>query len=137
MTGVIIITHGDFGSYLLEAAEHIAGVKENVISISITSKMAIEEIRMRIKKATEEIRSKCDSIIYFVDLPGGTPMNSVLPLAKDIEKSAVICGVNMSMVVIALNYKDVMDFNRLVEKIIVDGKRAICDAKSILSNLDK
>jgi len=134
MTGVIVVTHSNFGAYLIEACEHVVGVKENVLAVSIYPKMSIDEIKGNVKKASDELLKKCDSILYFVDIPGGTPMNVVLPLAKDIEKSAVICGVNMSMLVIALNLKDVMDFNSLVDKILVDGKKSICEVKSILSN---
>jgi len=132
MTGIIIVTHGNFAPYLLEACEHIIGVKENIKTIPIISKMSMNDIKENIKKATDEMMQKCDSIIYFVDIPGGTPMNAVLGFAKDIEKSAVICGVNMSMLISAMNYRDNMEFSTLVDKIISDGKRSVCEVKSIL-----
>jgi len=132
MTGIIIVTHGSFGAYLLEACEHIIGVKENVKSISIISRMSMNEIRENVKKVADEIMKKCDSIIYFVDIPGGTPMNVVLGFAKDIEKSAVICGVNMSMLISAMSYRENMEFGALVDKIVSDGKRSVCEVKSIL-----
>jgi mannose/fructose-specific phosphotransferase system component IIA len=136
MTGIIIVTHGNFGAYLLEACEHIVGYKENVRSFSIISKMGIDEAKQSIKKITDEILHKCDSIIYLVDIPGGTPMNIVLNFAKDIKKSAVICGVNMSMLIVAMNLKDIMEFDALVEKIVEDGKRSISEVKSILLTKD-
>lgn len=132
MTSILIITHNEFGAYLLEACEHIVGVKENVRSISVTHRMSVKEVESVVRKLTDELLSNSDSIIYFVDIPGGTPMNVVLMYAKDIEKSAVICGVNMSMLISAMNYMDKMEFNKLVEKIILDGKKSICEVKSIL-----
>lgn len=136
MIGIIVVTHSDFGAYLIEASEHVVGRKENVVSISINARMSIDDIKSNVKRVTDDIRTKCDSVIYFVDIPGGTPMNVVLPFAKDIEKSAVICGVNMSMLISALNLKDIMDFDALLEKIIIDGKKSICEVKSILSKRD-
>ncbi len=133
MTGIIIVTHGEAGAYLLEAAEHIVGVKENVKALSITARMSMDEIREKVKNVTEELLKECNSIIYFVDIPGGTPMNVVLPYAQNIERSAVICGVNMSMIVVALNLKDNLEFDNLVDKIILDGKKSICEVKSLLS----
>lgn len=133
MIGIIVVTHSDFGAYLIEASEHVVGQKENVVSVSINSRMSIEDIKTTVNRITDEMLLKCKDIIYFVDIPGGTPMNVVLPFAREIEKSAVICGVNMSMLVTALNLKDVMDFEPLVEKIIMDGKKSICEVKAILS----
>jgi len=132
MTGIIIVTHGSFGAYLLEACEHIVGEKENIRSISIVHRMSMNDIIESVRKNTEEIMKICDSIIYFVDIPGGTPMNVVLEFAKDIEKAAVICGVNMSMIISAINYRENMDFKALIDKIISDGKRSVCEVKSIL-----
>ena len=132
MTGIIVLTHGNFGAYLLEACEHIVGVKENVRTFSILPRMSIEDIKVNVKKITDEMMQKCDAIIYFVDIPGGTPMNVALDFVKDIERSAVICGVNMSMLISAMNYRESMEFKALVDKILSDGKRAICEVKSIL-----
>ncbi|MBP7795646.1 MAG: hypothetical protein KA059_02585 [Elusimicrobiales bacterium] len=137
MTGIIVVTHSDFGAYLIEASEHVVGVKENVLSVSINSRMSIEDVRVNVERVTEEIKKKCSDIIYFVDIPGGTPMNVVLPFAKDIERSAVVCGVNMSMLIYALNLKDTMDFDALIEKILLEGKKAICEVKSILTGGNK
>ena len=134
MTGIIVVTHSDFGAYLIEASEHVVGQKENVASVSINARMSIEDIKSSVKKITDDMLSRCGEIIYFVDIPGGTPMNVVLPFAKEISRSAVICGVNMSMLIVALNLKDVVEFNALVEKVIMDGKKSICEVKSILSN---
>ncbi|MEF3280282.1 MAG: hypothetical protein K6357_04880 [Elusimicrobiota bacterium] len=133
MTGIIVVTHSDFGAYLLEACEHVVGVKEGVVSVSINSRMSIDEAHASVKKATDDLRKVTDSIVFFVDIPGGTPMNVVLPFAKEIGKAAVICGINMPMLITALNLKDKMDFDSLIEKIMIDGRRAICEVKSILT----
>jgi len=134
MVNIIIVTHGDFGAYLIEAAEGIIGAQEEGIkNISISSKMPLENINATVKKATEELHSP-DGIIYLVDMPGGTPMNVVLPLANNLEKSAVICGINISMIISAFSYRKNFNFEQLVEKILSDGKRSICEVKSLLKN---
>jgi len=73
-----------------------------------------------------------DGLIFLIDMPGGTPMNVVLPLAKDIAKSAVICGVNINMMTSAFAYRATLDFDRLAVKIVEDGRKAICEVKSLL-----
>ena len=132
MINIIVITHGEFGAYLIEAAEGIVGVQhEGLKNISISQRMSLEKIRSAIEAAGTEMRS-ADGLIFLIDMPGGTPMNVVLPLANDIPKSAVICGVNINMLTSAFAYRQNLDFDGLVRKILEDGRKAICEVKSLL-----
>jgi len=132
MINIIIVTHGEFGAYLVEAAEGIVGVQhEGLKNISISSRMSLERVKNVVAGAIEEMRSE-DGLIFLLDMPGGTPMNIVLPLAKDIAKSAVICGVNINMLTSAFSYRKDLGFEELSRKIMEDGKKAICEVKSLL-----
>ncbi|MGC8866734.1 MAG: PTS sugar transporter subunit IIA [Elusimicrobiales bacterium] len=136
MIGIIIVTHGDFGSYLLEACEHIVGRKDKIRSVSIYPKMTMDDIRKTIKKVTDEMRSECSSLVYLVDIPGGTPMNVVIPFAKEIKKSYVVCGLNMNMLIDAMILRERLDPDHFVDKIISDARRSICEVSEIFSSLN-
>ena len=132
MINIIVLTHGEFGAYLIEAAEGIVGVQPaGLKNVSISPRMTLEKVKEAVAGAIEEMRS-ADGLVFLIDMPGGTPMNVVLPMAKDIEKSAVICGVNINMMTSAFAYRQSLDFDRLVEKIMGDGRKAICEVKSLL-----
>jgi len=132
MINLIVITHGEFGAYLVEAAEGIVGVQhEGLKNISISQRMSLEKVKNAVEAAIAEMSSE-DGLIFLIDMPGGTPMNVVLPLARDIAKSAVICGVNINMLTSAFSYRGEMDFDRLVEKILEDGRKAVCEVKRLL-----
>lgn len=132
MVNIIVITHGEFGAYLIEAAEGIVGVQsEGLKNISISQRMSLEMVRSAIEGAIAAMRSE-DGLIFLIDMPGGTPMNVVLPMAKDIAKSAVVCGVNINMLTSAFAYRENMRFEELVPKILEDGRKAICEVKSLL-----
>lgn len=132
MINLIVITHGEFGAYLIEAAEGIVGVQhEGLKNVSISPRMTLERVKETVAKAIEDMRSG-DGLVFLIDMPGGTPMNVVLPLAKDIEKCAVICGVNINMMTSAFAYRASLDFDRLQAKIVEDGRKAICEVKSLL-----
>lgn len=132
MINIIVITHGDFGAYLIEAAEGIVGVQNSGLkNVSISPRMTLERVKEAVTKAIEEMNSP-DGLVFLIDMPGGTPMNVVLPLAKDIAKSAVICGVNINMMTSAFAYRATLDFDRLAVKIVEDGRKAICEVKSLL-----
>jgi mannose/fructose-specific phosphotransferase system component IIA len=132
MINLIVITHGEFGAYLIEAAESIVGVQhEGLKNISISQRMSLENVQDIIEKGIAEMRSE-EGLVFLIDMPGGTPMNVVLPLAKDISKSAVICGVNINMLTSAFAYRNRLDFDGLVKKILEDGRKAVCEVKSLL-----
>jgi mannose/fructose-specific phosphotransferase system component IIA len=132
MINIIVITHGEFGAYLIEAAEGIVGVQnEGLKNVSISPRMTLEMVTETVAAAIEEMRSD-DGLIFLIDMPGGTPMNVVLPIAKDMPKSAVICGVNINMMTSAFAYRQSLDFERLSVKIMEDGRKAICEVKSLL-----
>lgn len=132
MINLIVITHGEFGAYLIEAAEGIVGVQNaGLKNVSISPRMTLERVKECVGKAIEDMRTD-DGLIFLLDMPGGTPMNVALPLAKDIARSAVICGVNINMMTSAFAYRGSLDLDRLTAKIIEDGRKAVCEVKSLL-----
>ncbi len=132
MINIIVMTHGEFGAYLIEAAEHIVGAqKKGVKNISISSRLSLEEMCLSVSHSIEEMKSG-DGFIFLIDMPGGTPMNIVLPIIKDIPKTAVICGLNINMLTSAFSYRKTLSFNKLVDKIMDDGKKSICEVKNLL-----
>lgn len=132
MINIVVITHGEFGAYLIEAAEGIVGAQaEGLKNVSISPRMTLERVKECAAQAIEEMRSD-DGLLFLLDMPGGTPMNVVLPLAKDIKKCAVICGVNINMVTSAFAYRGALDFEALTAKVMEDGRKAICEVKSLL-----
>ncbi|OGS42247.1 MAG: hypothetical protein A3J79_09715 [Elusimicrobia bacterium RIFOXYB2_FULL_62_6] len=132
MINIIVITHGEFGAYLIEAAEGIVGVQhEGLKNISISQRMSLEKIRSVIEEGIAEMASP-DGIIFLIDMPGGTPMNVVLPLVKDMPKTAVVCGVNINMLTSVFAYRQAFGLDELVDKLLEDGKKAICEVKSLL-----
>ena len=132
MINIIVITHGEFGAYLIEAAEGIVGVqREGLRNVSISARMTLERVKENVAAAVEEMRG-ADGLVILIDMPGGTPMNVALPLARDIENCAVICGVNINMVTSAFTYRQSLGFKQLEAKIMEDGRKAICEVKSLL-----
>ncbi len=104
---------------------------EGLKNISISPRMSLEKVKSVTEAAIAEMRSE-DGLIFLIDMPGGTPMNVALPLAKDIAKSAVICGVNINMLTSAFAYRKDLGFDGLVKKILEDGRKAVCEVKSLL-----
>jgi len=92
--------------------------------------MTLEQIKSTVSSAIAGDHG--DGLVFLIDMPGGTPMNVVLPIARDIDKCAVICGVNINMMTSAFAYRQSLDFDGLVAKVMADGRKAICEVKSLL-----
>ncbi|PIU20096.1 MAG: hypothetical protein COT18_04015, partial [Elusimicrobia bacterium CG08_land_8_20_14_0_20_59_10] len=81
MINIIVITHGEFGAYLIEAAEGIVGAQNSGLrNVSISTRMTLERVKEAVAAAIADM-SSADGLIVLIDMPGGTPMNVVLPLA--------------------------------------------------------
>ncbi|MEE8425309.1 MAG: hypothetical protein V3S11_05750 [Elusimicrobiota bacterium] len=130
MVNIIIITHGEFGAYLVEAAEAIVGRQEGVRSISISSRLPMGEARGRLERAVSELRGD-GGLVVATDMPGGTPSNLAMPIIKDMENVRIVSGVNLYMLVTAFNSRGTMKLEALAEEMLSAGRRAIQDIKSM------
>jgi PTS system mannose-specific IIA component len=127
----IIVTHGEFGAYLVEAAEGIVGRQAaGVRVVATSSRQSVAEIRRRVEHALAEL-SNNDGIILFTDMPGGTPNNLSFPLIKDAQRVEMISGVNLYMLVSAFAQRERMPLEKLVEKIVADGQKSIRDVRAM------
>lgn len=129
MINFIVVTHGEFGAYLVEAAEGIVGRQDQgVRAIATSSRLSVPEIRAKIARALRELSSP-DGTIVFTDMPGGTPNNLSFPLIKDASRVGMVSGVNLYMLVSAFSQRDRMPLESLVSKIVADGQKSIRDVR--------
>ena len=131
MINFIVVTHGEFGAYLVEAAEGIAGRQPHGVRVvSTSSRQSVGEISERIRKSLREL-SGADGVIVFTDMPGGTPNNLAFPQVKDSSSAEMISGVNLYMLVSAFANRDRLPLGALVEKCVADGQRSIRDVRAM------
>lgn len=133
MIRLIVMTHGEFGAYLVEAAEGIVGrQEEGLATIGISSRVTVDEVGARLKNTLEEFEGSEGTIIV-TDMPGGTPCNISLPIVQNQKNIKVLSGVNLYMLVAAFNNRKSMSLEELSEKMISAGQRSIADIKKLLA----
>ncbi len=131
MINFIIVTHGEFGAYLVEAAEGIVGRQaQGVRVVATSSRQSVDDIRRRIKRALAELASP-EGVLLFTDMPGGTPNNLSFPLIRDEKNVEMISGVNLYMLVSAFSNRSQLPLPRLVEKVVADGQKSIKDIRAM------
>ncbi|MBI5630475.1 MAG: hypothetical protein HY921_06285 [Elusimicrobia bacterium] len=129
MINFIIVTHGEFGAYLVEAAESIVGAQaEGVRAISISPRLSVPEIEERVRRAIGDLAGP-DGLIIFTDMPGGTPGNIAFPLVKSLPGAGLVSGVNLYMLVSAFSRRRDTPFEALLDKVLADGKKSIMDIR--------
>lgn len=131
MINIVVVTHGEFGGYLVEAAEGIVGRQaQGVRVVSTSSRLSVAEIKRRIERALAELANP-DGILLFTDMPGGTPNNLSFPLIRNEARVEMASGVNLYMLVSAFSHRDRMPLAQLVEKVVADGQKSIRDVRAM------
>lgn len=131
MTGILIVTHGNLGSTLIETLEFIMGKKlDNLISISIDISQDPDNLRKKIKKGIQEVRSD-NGVIILTDMFGGTPSNLSYSFLEEGQVE-VISGVNLPILMKAVNSRERMSMDQLTAGLVAHGKRSISLASDIL-----
>lgn len=136
MVSILIVTHGEFGAYLLEAAEEIVGrAPGQAASVAaISRKLALPQVRAKIEAAiTASLQAPgAGGALVLCDMMGGTPCNEVLLLARRFESVEVLAGVNLYMVISALMNARRLPLSALSAKVLEDSRRSVANAKDYL-----
>jgi len=97
MIGAVIITHGELGSALLEAARIIKGGMEKIKPVTIEDYNDVEALRGRLLRAVSEVDGG-SGVMVFTDLFGGTPTNIAMSILEDREVE-IMTGVNLPVLI--------------------------------------
>jgi PTS system mannose-specific IIA component len=131
MTGILVVTHANLGTALIEALELILGKEQkNLLSISIDIKEDPDNLRKKIKQGISKVMSE-KGVIIFTDMFGGTPSNLAYSFL-DEGQIEVISGVNLPLLLKAVTARKKMDMEPLTAALIEYGKRSISLASGIL-----
>ena len=129
--GVILVTHVDYGSGLLRAAEVILGPLADCSSIQVDASLDVGETVARLKEAVS-LLDKGNGVIVLTDMFGGTPTNLSLSLlgAGAIE---VVTGVNLPMLLRVFESR-FKDLPTLADLAMEAGRKGIDSASRILQS---
>lgn len=131
MIGILVVTHADLGSTLIETVEFILGQKlDHVSSVSINIQEDPDSLRKKIKKGIMAV-SVDKGVIILTDMFGGTPSNLSYSFL-DEGKVDVISGVNLPVLLKAVNSRSKMDMKTLPASLVEYGKKSISCASEIL-----
>ena len=130
MTGIIIITHGDFAKALLETAQGIVGKQQFVFAITMLCSEDPKSVRQRFEKELYNSTNIVNDWLILTDMVGGTPCNICFTLVEKFkEKFEVVSGVNLYMIISAFIHREKISLTGLKNKIMEDARASVMDAK--------
>lgn len=131
MTGIVVITHGLLGEALISTAELIFDEQvEAIISVSINLKENADKLRSKIAEGIKNV-NQGQGVLILTDMFGGTPSNLSYSFLEE-GRVEVISGVNLPILIKAVNTRKNMDITRLAMELEAFGKKSISLASGIL-----
>jgi len=131
MIGVLITTHGNLGSELINAAELIRGKLKGIIPVSVDQTKGVEDLKKEISMAIKKL-DQGQGVLILTDLFGGTPSNISLSFMKE-GKVEVITGINLPMLLKLPDIRRDMSLKQFAQNIKDYGIKNISLASEILS----
>jgi PTS system mannose-specific IIA component len=123
MVGILIISHGALGEALIHAASHVLGKRPlRLRQVGVTMHDDPEAI---LPHARELVRmlDDGDGVLVLADIYGASPGNIAMKLLEPGRVEG-ISGVNLSMLVRALSYRD-QPLTTVVEKALSGGREGV------------
>ncbi len=131
MIGIVIVTHRQLGEALVDAAEFILGRRpESVEPVTIDLSERADLLRKKIAEGIKAVDKKT-GVLILTDMFGGTPSNLSYSFLEE-GRVEVISGVNLPILIKAVDSRKNMELSKLAEELEIYGKKSISLASGIL-----
>ncbi len=132
MIGILVVSHGAFGESLIHSASHVLGRRPLYLrQLGVT----VHDDPEAIQPVAEELVRYLDQgagVLVLADIYGATPSNIAARLLRPGRVEG-IAGVNLPMLIRALNYRD-QPLGDVLEKALAGGAEGITRMAHACSN---
>ena len=127
---ILLLTHGDWGKYIIEAGKMIVGNVDRVSQISLNPADTFEEFYEKVEKKVSEMK---EGSLIITDIFGGTTTNVAAKLSLSYNIN-IISGLNAPLLFEALLNIDSINEEKVLDGIVEEGRDS---CKNILKELRK
>ena len=131
MIGVVVVTHGQLATELVNAAETIVGDLPNFAAVSIGWHEDVQDARDAIVAAIERVKQP-GGVLLATDMFGGTPSNLGITFLEQ-DKIEIVTGVNLPMLIKAASLKEAASLTEIARMLREHGRNAIWVASDLLT----
>ena len=127
MIGIVVVTHGNLATELVNAARQIVGEIPAIAAVSMGWADDASVAKEAVERALLEVGG--GPALLLTDMFGGTPTNLSLPFLS--ERIEIVTGVSLPMLIKATSLRE--GELREVARVVRDqGRSAICVASELL-----
>jgi mannose PTS system EIIA component len=130
LVGVVVVTHGQLATELVNAAEMIVGELSGFVAVSIGWHDDVETAREAIAAAIARV-ARPAGVIVLTDMFGGTPANLGLPFLAE-QQVEVITGVNLPMLLKLAGLRQATSLLQAAQQTRESGRNAIWVASDLM-----
>ena len=134
--GVVVVTHGQLATELVNSAEMIVGDLPHFTAVSIGWHDDVDRAREEIGRAIERVSTTAGAegnrapVLVLTDMFGGTPANLGVTFVSDAVE--VITGVNLPMLIKLARPQQADDLLTVARDMREHGRNAIWVASDLL-----
>ena len=130
MIGVVVVTHGQLATELVNGAEMIVGDLPQFAAVSIGWHEDTQDAREEIAQAIERVRQD-RGVLILTDMFGGTPSNLAMTFLSQ-GAVEVVTGVNLPMLIKLASVIEESDLLEVAREMREHGRNAIWVASDLL-----
>ena len=131
MIGVVVVTHGQLATELVNAAETIVGDLPQFTAVSIGWHDDTQDAREEIAQAVARVGTDAQGVLILTDMFGGTPANLAMTFLAG-NHVEVITGVNLPMLIKIASVRESSDLLAIARELREHGRNAIWVASDLL-----
>lgn len=133
MKKILILTHGEWGKYLIESAKMIVGDTSRIDFLPLYPQETLEEFTEKVERKVEELEN---DVIFLTDISGGTTSNVAMRIAyRNGQK--VISGLSAPLLFETINALDEIDNEGVIDEVLEEAKDNCKDVLKELLNSQK
>jgi PTS system mannose-specific IIA component/D-glucosaminate-specific PTS system IIA component len=124
------MAHGNLADEILKTAGGISGL--DVSGVHVFSTCCGNDCAVISRQIEKIFSESADGTLVLSDIFGGSAANVPLQASKGRHDVAILAGLNLSMLLSALQHRANMKIAELTDKVEVDGKRSVINVVQAL-----
>ena len=128
MKYILLVRHGTMAQGVHSVLDMLAGEgRKDILSTSLKNGMGADELAENVRKCVSVVKEE-DELLVFADMIGGSPLTTTAKVLAEqglLNRTTMIGGMNLPLVVSAVVSKDSVDRAQIVDMLVPEAREAL------------